>query len=98
MNKKLAIAAVFALALPSLTGCATWERAKKDFHSEMSDGLPREIVVYNIEGKKIFEDKGTFDIRRDEQSLQYVDNTNKKHNIYFGDNTTVIVKELEENR
>lgn len=80
----------------ALSGCSSWERTKKDFTSEFDNGLPREIKVYDINGKVIFKDKGKFDIDHSDHKLQYVDSENRKHNIYTGDNTTVIVKELSE--
>ena len=41
------------------------------------------------------EEKGKFDIKHSSRSLQYVDQNNRKHNIYFGDNSTVTVDELK---
>lgn len=97
LNKKIVLGTTLGVLATTLTGCASWDRAMKDWDSEMGGGLPRKITVYDINGKKIFEDKGKFDIRRDEKSLQYVDdNNNRKHNIYFGDNNAVIVKEISE--
>lgn len=40
-------------------------------------------------------EKGKFDIKHSSRSLQYVDQNNRKHNIYFGDNSTVTVDELK---
>lgn len=96
LNKKLVLAATTITLMPLLGGCATWERFKKDWNSEFDNGLPREIQVYDISGKLIFKDRGKFDISHKNHKLQYVDNKNRKHNIYTGDNTTVVVKELDE--
>lgn len=81
--------------LTTLSGCATWERIKKNFNSEFDNGLPREIVVYDMNGNKILDDRGKFDISYDDNRLQYVDEHNLKHNIYTGTGT-VIVKEIKE--
>jgi hypothetical protein len=67
----------------------------ENFQSETSNGIEREITVYNADGKPIMHFKGKFDVSHSNRSLQYVDQHNHKHNIYFGDNTTVIVNELK---
>lgn len=78
-----------------LTSTATGGRIGKNFKSEVDNGLPRDIKVYNADGKLIMEEKGKFDIQHSNRSLQYIDQHNRKHNIYFGDNTTVTVDELK---
>ncbi|MCP0885901.1 hypothetical protein LB941_00950 [Ligilactobacillus sp. WILCCON 0076] len=78
-----------------LNHTASGVRTVKDFKSETSNGIEREITVYNADGKAIMHFKGKFDISHSSRSLQYVDQQNRKHNIYFGDNTTVIVNELK---
>lgn len=93
INKKIAVVTLGVLLVPTLTGCASWERLKKDANSEFGNGLPREIKVYDVNGKKILDDKGKFDIDYNDNRLQYVDENNKKHNIYTGAGT-VIVKEI----
>lgn len=70
-------------------------RIRKDFVSQVDNGIPREIKAYNPDGKVIMDEKGKFDIKHTNHSLQYVDQNNHKHNIYFGDNTTVTVDELK---
>lgn len=93
-SKYKLIIIVLCLVVP-LAGCASWSRFSKDTSSEFSNGLKRDIKVYNSNGKIIFEDRGKFDIKHSSRSLQYIDQRNMKHNIYFGDNTTVTVDELE---
>lgn len=95
MKKKFITGVVMAGLIPMLTGCASWSRIGKDIHSEVSNGLKRDIKVYNADGKIIMEEKGKFDIKHSSRSLQYIDQQNNKHNIYFGDNTTVTVDELK---
>ncbi|MDB1562976.1 hypothetical protein PGA94_09335 [Pediococcus pentosaceus] len=94
--KKMIITGLAVVCLvPTLTGCASWTRFGKNINSEMSNGLKRDIKVYNADGKIIMEEKGKFDIKHTSRSLQYIDQKNNKHNIYFGDNTTVTVDELK---
>ena len=33
-----------------LSGCASWERIKKDVKSDWNDGLQRTITIYNANG------------------------------------------------
>lgn len=99
----LIIVSVIVVVLVLLGGCSHWYisktasggRIRKDFKSEVDNGIPREIKVYNADGKVIMEEKGKFDIKHSSRSLQYVDQNNRKHNIYFGDNSTVTVDELK---
>lgn len=99
----LVVTSVIVVILALLGGCSHWYfnktasggRISKDFKSEMNNGIPREIKVYNADGKIIMEEKGKFDIKHSNRSLQYVDQNNRKHNIYFGDNSTVTVDELK---
>lgn len=106
MIKKKALAAyiiIFLVLIAGIGACSTWYfrgtargiRYSKDLKSEYSNGIPREIKVYNSNGKLIMEEKGKFDIKHSSRSLQYVDQHNKKHNIYYGDNATVVVNELK---
>lgn len=95
MKKMIATGVAAVCLVPMLTGCASWNRFGKNIHSEVSNGLKRDIKVYNADGKMIMEEKGKFDIKHDDRSLQYIDQKNMKHNIYLGDNTTVTVDELE---
>lgn len=50
--------------------------------------------MYNIDGKKIFQQTDKFDIKYSNHDLQYVDSHNRKHNIYIGSGT-VVVDDLE---
>lgn len=78
-----------------LNSTASGGRVSKDVKSEFNNGIPRDIKVYNADGKVIMEEKGKFDIKHSSRSLQYIDQNNRKHNIYFGDNSTVTVDELK---
>ena len=78
-----------------LNSTASGVRIVKNFQSETNNGIEREIRVYNADGKQIMYEKGKFDVQHGNRSIQYVDQHNRKHNIYFGDNTSVIVNELK---
>jgi uncharacterized protein YxeA len=99
----ITILVIVMVCLFGIGGCSYWWlnktasgiRTVKNFQSETSNGIEREITVYNADGKPIMHFKGKFDVSHSNRSLQYVDQHNHKHNIYFGDNTTVIVNELK---
>ncbi|MCC4440103.1 hypothetical protein [Limosilactobacillus reuteri] len=103
-TKRISVITVLIVIIVLLCGgCSHWYfnstasggRVRKDFKSEFNNGIPRDIKVYNADGKVIMEEKGKFDIKHSSRSLQYVDQNNRKHNIYFGDNSTVTVDELK---
>ncbi|KRM06989.1 hypothetical protein FC89_GL000298 [Liquorilactobacillus ghanensis DSM 18630] len=99
----ITIGVIVVVGLMSLGWCSYWFlshtatgiRTVKNFQSETNNGIERDITVYNADGKAIMHFKGKFDVSHQNRSLQYVDQHNRKHNIYFGDNTTVIVNELK---
>lgn len=95
MKKKLAVAFAGLMMVIGLTGCASWNRFTKNIGSDVNNGLPRQIKVYNADGKVIFSQKGKFDIKYSDRDLQYIDQKNRKHNIYIGDMSTVVVDELK---
>lgn len=61
MKLKVAIGLVF---ISLLTGCtnASWERAQKDWKSEIGGGLNRTLVVYDYDGDILKEYNGNMDI------------------------------------
>lgn len=77
------------------TSTASGIRTAVNFKSNVNNGMEREITVYNADGKVIMHMKGKFDIQHSNRSLQYIDQNHMKHNIYFGDNTTVTVNEVK---
>ncbi|MDB1565469.1 hypothetical protein [Lacticaseibacillus paracasei] len=94
MNKKLTVFLTSLLLTVSLSGCASWNRFTKNIGSDVNNGLLRRIRVYNVDGKVIFDQKGKFDIDYKDHDVQYIDQKNRKHNIYIGSGT-VIVDELK---
>ena len=102
--KRISVITILIVIIVLLCGgCSHWYfnstasggRVRKDFKSEFNNGIPRDIKVYNADGKVIMEEKGKFDIKHSSRSLQYVDQNNLNHNIYFGDNSTVTVDVLK---
>ncbi|WP_195486618.1 hypothetical protein [Lacticaseibacillus paracasei] len=94
MKKKLTLFLASLMLIFSLSGCASWNRFTKNIGSDVNNGLPRRIRVYNVDGKVIFDQKGKFDIDYKDHDVQYIDQKNRKHNIYIGSGT-VIVDELK---
>lgn len=93
MKRKFKLVACGILTITALTGCQSIDRMKKDYESEIH-GLNRTIEVYNMDGKLIKKIEGKMDIERDGRNIMWVDaETKKKGNIYYGNNTTVIIKE-----
>ena len=71
------------------------ERFKKNWESKWENGIKREIIIYNSVGEEIFQLEGKFDFTYDSSCIEYIDSeTNLKHNVFAGDNTTVIINEL----
>ncbi|WP_338217919.1 hypothetical protein [Lacticaseibacillus salsurivasis] len=95
MKKKIMLVLASLMMVAGLSGCASWNRFTKDIGSNVNNGLEREIKVYNADGKVIFSQKGKFDISYKDRDLQYIDQKNRKHNIYIGDMSTVVVDELK---
>jgi len=90
----LLLLAVFILFI--IFGTAGGKRWQKNLQSNISNGLNREILVYNADGSVIYEATGKFDINYGDGRIEYIDaDTGLKTNIYIGYNATVIVNELE---
>lgn len=102
-NVKKKIWIILVVVLIFLASCsalvfksAGFQRFKKNVKSEYSGGIKREIIIYNAEGKEIFKKSGKFDFTYDDKCIEYIDTqTNLKHNVFAGDNSTVIINELK---
>lgn len=94
MKKKILAMLGSLVLVVTLAGCASWNRFTKDVGSDVHNGLERRIKVYNVNGKIIFTQTGKFDIKYSDHDLQYIDQKNRKHNIYIGSGT-VVVDELK---
>jgi uncharacterized lipoprotein YehR (DUF1307 family) len=90
-KNKLAGMLVLGITLASLTGCASWERAAKDFNSDISGGLNRVATVYDSNGNVIKRYEGKFDVQADQYGNKVKFDVNGKRVLIY--NATVIVEE-----
>lgn len=78
-----------------LMGNAGIARFKKNWESKWEDGIQREILIYNAGGELVFKLEGKFDFTYDSECIEYIDtSTGMKHNIFAGNNSTVIINEI----
>lgn len=72
------------------------KRMLKDFTSNVSGGIPRQVKVYDINGKLIEEYEGRFDIETNHNNyILFDDESGLRHIIYFATGS-VIIDELEQ--
>lgn len=88
-----AVVVIFALFIV-MANTAGWKRAMKNFDSSLSNGLKREVIVYDAVGNQLFRQEGKFDIDYTNDRVLYDDEKGLRHVIYFK-NGIVIVNELE---
>ena len=88
--KKVKLAAVLIVTALALSGCASWDRLKKSWSSELGNGLEREVVITNQTGKVVYEDSGKFDVEVNDYRVKYIDEKGKLHIIYLGASTAVV--------
>lgn len=79
-----------------LTNRASFKRFAKDFGSEFSENIEREITVHSRSGDIIHQSKGKFDVEFSDGSLKWIDEDGKVHIIYLGDSATAVIDELSE--
>ena len=93
--KKIAALAAVAIGICALTGCASGKRFFKNMDSEWGNGLHRTVDVYDVNGDKIKEYSGKFDITFDESTwrILFDDENGKRHIIFPGTSTVVIDEE-----
>ena len=100
----IALATVMLTVL--LGCCAFWwcnntaagARAMKDQHSNLSNGLNREITVVAEDGREIFYYKGKCDIEtdHDDNYILFEGEDGLRRMIYYGITDTVMIMELPE--
>lgn len=78
------------------THTATGVRAMKDYHSELNNGIDREIIITAEDGREIFRYEGKVDIESNHEDnyIKFDDENNKRYIIYYGalDTITIIEK------
>lgn len=62
MKRAICIVVVLAAILMMLSGCASWQRSKKSFVSDISGGLHRTLTVYDYNGNEIRSWTGKIDV------------------------------------
>lgn len=83
MKKRVLIVSIVVAMMISLTGCESWNRFKKSFGSDMSDGLDRTVTVYDYNGQEIKSWSGKFDVSESENEV-YFDKDGKRVIIHGG--------------
>lgn len=81
------------------TSTASGMRYYKDFKSELSNGIYRELVITAEDGREIFRYEGKFDIERhedgDDRYLRFESEEGKRYTISYGIQDTVIIIEKD---
>lgn len=77
------------------TNTASGSRALKSQQSNLSNGIQREVKIYDINGKLIKEYNGKFDITYNNDRILFDDENGKRHIVYYPTGT-VIIDEVEE--
>lgn len=82
------------------TSTASGIREMKDFHSEMQNGINREITITAEDGREIFHYEGKIDIETShENSENYIlfeSEEGERYIIYYGVQDTVLIVEKAE--
>lgn len=70
-------------------------RAYKDYQSNMSNGIEREITITAEDGREIFHYKGKVDVESDHEDnyIKFESEEGKRYLIYYGITDTIIIKE-----
>lgn len=84
MKNKIALLAIMALIIPTLTGCSSVSRNIKSINSDFSGGLNRNVTVYDYEGNVIRSWSGKFDVSESENEVYFDDERGKRVIIHGG--------------
>ena len=70
-------------------------RAYKDYQSNMSNGIEREITITAEDGREIFHYKGKVDVESDhtDNYIKFESEEGKRYLIYYGITDTIVIKE-----
>lgn len=91
--KKIVKAVLAVGLLCTLTGCASCDRFKKTWDSNVAGGLDREVIVYSATGEEVWQFRGKIDVEYTDGRVLFDDENGKRHVIYFP-NGTVIINEV----
>ena len=77
------------------TSTASGIRAYKDYQSNMTNGIEREITITAEDGREIFHYKGKVDVESDhtDNYIKFESEEGKRYMIYYGITDTIIIKE-----
>lgn len=77
------------------TSTASGIRAYKDYQSNMTNGIEREITITAEDGREIFHYKGKVDVESDhtDNYIKFESEEGKRYLIYYGITDTIIIKE-----
>lgn len=89
MNKIKYLIIILILVCMS-TGCASWERTKKNWKSDVGDGLYRKVNVYSYDGKLIATYEGKLDLQENEGKVLF--DLDGKRYVYYNALVEVIEK------
>lgn len=82
MKKKIIIIAMTIFLTFAMTGCASWDRFKTDFKSDMNGGMQRTIKIYTANGDLIAEYEGKIDLSSNDGGYVKFDYNGKRY-IYY---------------
>lgn len=72
------------------TNTASGLRAVKSQQSDFSNGIERQIIVYDMEGDIIEEYQGKFDVEYTDERILFDDENGCRHIIYFKTGTVIV--------
>ena len=77
------------------TNTASGKRRVKDFHSEVNNGIKREIVITAENGREIFRYTGKIDVEsnHDDNYIKFESEEGKRYIIYYGVQDTITIIE-----
>jgi len=77
------------------TNMASGIRAYKDFKSEISNGLDREIIITSEDGREIFHYEGKVDIESNHEDnyIKFEGEDGRRYMIYYGIQDTIQIIE-----
>ena len=67
--KRVVLILTAILCMSLLTGCESWQRAKKSVKSDFGGGLYRTVTVYDYNGGEIKSWEGQFDVSESESEV-----------------------------
>lgn len=88
--KRIKFLVLILLVIGMCTGCASWDRFKKTWKSDVGDGLYRVVNVYSYDGKLIATYEGKIDLQENEGKVLF--DLNGKRYVYYNAFVEVIEK------